>query len=105
MDFLNQVAPPPFEADDVNIVHLGQNFYAMKYPRSERVVVRTVVRLKEQAGIVAAVEFKKEGLRKKGSERIGSAKDLVKNHPKVPEALRLKGLDPMDYILIRFGPK
>lgn len=98
------IQPPAFQDDGVNVVHLGSNFYALKFPRSERVVLAAVNKLRDQHGITAATEFKKEGLAKKGSERIGSSPDM-RRFPAIPKALRLRGLEPMDYILIRFGPK
>jgi hypothetical protein len=103
---LNISVPSPFQyvPDNVNVYHLGRNFYAMKYPRNERVVLATVTRLKKEFGIDPPVEFKKEGLNKKGSERIATAKEL-KKYPAVLKGVKMLGLDPYDFILIRFGPE
>ena len=98
-----QINPPVFSPDNENVYHLGRNFYAMKFPRNERVVTATVTRLKTEFGIDAAVEFAKEGLRKKGSERIATSKKL-NPYPMIRKAVIMAGLDPYDFILIRFGP-
>ena len=101
---MSPIKQPTFPCDDVNLIHLGSNFYALLFPRRVRVVLATVNALRERLGISQPTEFKKEGLRRRGTERIGSSREMVR-FPAIPAALRIRGVDPMDYVLIRFGPR